>query len=296
MDVQKVTVRVPATSANCGPGFDCLGLACSLYNVFTFERIPQGIEVSGVGEGAEILPLGRHNLAVASFYALWEKYQGKETGIRVTSVIHVPVSRGLGSSSTAVVAGLMLGSPLTKKELVTEATLIEGHPDNVAPAILGGITINIMADDKVKSLRFLPACPLGMIVLVPALHVSTEEARKVLPKEIPHKDAVYSASRAAMLVGSLITGHFENLPEALEDKLHTSEALKGARDAGAYNAVISGSGSTLMAYVPEEKDRSRIAEALAAPFRKLGIACTLHQVSIDTEGAVVSLAEEAERF
>ena len=145
-----------------------------------------------------------------------------------------------------------------------------------------------------------------MIVLVPALHVSTEEARKVLPKEIPHKDAVYSASRAAMLVGSLITGHFENLPEALEDKLHTpyrlplipgaSEALKGARDAGAYNAVISGSGSTLMAYVPEEKDRSRIAEALAAPFRKLGIACTLHQVSLDTEGAVVSLAEEAERF
>lgn len=108
--------------------------------------------------------------------------------------------KGLGSSSTAVVAGLMatnamLGSPLTKKELVTEATLIEGHPDNVAPAILGGITINIMADDKVKSLRFLPACPLGMIVLVPALHVSTEEARKVLPKEIPHKDAVYSASR-----------------------------------------------------------------------------------------------------
>ncbi len=203
-------------------------------------------------------------------------------------------------------ANAMLGSPLTKKELVTEATLIEGHPDNVAPAILGGITINIMADDKVKSLRFLPACPLGMIVLVPALHVSTEEARKVLPKEIPHKDAVYSASRAAMLVGSLITGHFENLPEALEDKLHTpyrlplipgaSEALKGARDAGAYNAVISGSGSTLMAYVPEEKDRSRIAEALAAPFRKLGIACTLHQVSIDTEGAVVSLAEEAERF
>ena len=89
MDVQKVTVRVPATSANCGPGFDCLGLACSLYNVFTFERIPQGIEVSGVGEGAEILPLGRHNLAVSSFYALWEKYQGKETGIRVTSVIHL---------------------------------------------------------------------------------------------------------------------------------------------------------------------------------------------------------------
>ena len=150
MDVQKVTVRVPATSANCGPGFDCLGLACSLYNVFTFERIPQGIEVSGVGEGAEILPLGRHNLAVSSFYALWEKYQGKETGIRVTSVIHVPVSRGLGSSSTAVVAGLMaanamLGSPLTKKELVTEATLIEGHPDNVAPAILGGITINTVS-------------------------------------------------------------------------------------------------------------------------------------------------------
>ena len=122
-----------------------------------------------------------------------------------------------------------------------------------------------------------------MIVLVPALHVSTEEARKVLPKEIPHKDAgVYSASRAAMLVGSLITGHFENLPEALEDKLHTPYRLppdpggvrgpqRGSR-CRAYNAVISGSGSTLMAYVPEEKGSlPHCREALAAPFRKLAL-------------------------
>ena len=149
--IRKVTVRVPATSANCGPGFDCLGLACTLYNTFTYEMIPEGIVIEALGQDAGLLPQGKNNLAAESFYILWDKLGQPATGIKITSETQVPVSRGLGSSSTAVVAGLMAanalaGSPLGQADLVTEATLIEGHPDNVAPAILGGMTINVMEE------------------------------------------------------------------------------------------------------------------------------------------------------
>ena len=129
---RKVTVRVPATSANCGPGFDCLGLACTLYNEFSYELLPadQGVLVESEGQGAGQLPSGRSNLGAQAFYTLWEKLKQPATGLRITCKIRVPVSRGLGSSSTAIVAGLMAanalaGNPLTRPELVTEATKIE---------------------------------------------------------------------------------------------------------------------------------------------------------------------------
>jgi homoserine kinase len=300
--MQKVTIRVPATSANCGPGFDCLGLACTLYNTFTFERIPEGVETSGEGRGADTLPKGRRNLAAQSFYRLWEELHMPETGLRIFSHIEVPVSRGLGSSSTAVVAGLaaanqMAGSPLSPQELVTRATEIEGHPDNVAPAILGGLTVSILADGKVHSLKVDVAKPLQLIALVPEVRVSTAKARAAIPHTIAHKDAVFSSSRAALLVAALLTGHYECLQEALLDKLHTpyrmplipgcKEALTGAVKAGAYQAIISGSGSTLLAYAPMDADRDKIGNALLAPFEKRGIEAHVHFLDIDREGAKV---------
>lgn len=214
---RKVTVRVPATSANCGPGFDCLGLACTLYNVFTYELVPEGEGVTATAEGQDSasLPQGRNNLAASAFYTLWEKLGQPATGLRITSRIQVPVSRGLGSSSTAIVAGLtaanaLAGNPLSKEELVTEATLIEGHPDNVAPAILGGITVNVMEGGKVESLKLALAKPLQLVVLVPSLPLPTSKARAALPKQVPHRDAVYNVSRAALLVGSLLTGDYHS--------------------------------------------------------------------------------------
>lgn len=301
---RKVTVRVPATSANCGPGFDCLGLACTLYNEFTYELLPadQGVQVVSEGQGASSLPSGKTNLGAQAFYTLWEKLQQPETGLKITCKIRVPVSRGLGSSSTAIVAGLtaanaLAGNPLTKPELVTEATKIEGHPDNVAPAILGGITVNVMEGGKVESLKIALAKPLKLVVLVPDMPLPTSKARAALPKTVPHKDAVYNASRAALLVGSLMSGDYEFLTTALEDKLHqpyrlplipgAKEALEAARKAGAYNGIISGAGSTLMAYVPADGDALKVGKAMEEPFKKRNIRTTIHLLDIDSEGAKV---------
>lgn len=301
---RKVTVRVPATSANCGPGFDCLGLACTLYNEFTYELLPadQGVQVVSEGQGASSLPSGKTNLGAQAFYTLWEKLQQPETGLKITCKIRVPVSRGLGSSSTAIVAGLtaanaLAGNPLTKPELVTEATKIEGHPDNVAPAILGGITVNVMEGGKVESLKIALAKPLKLVVLVPDMPLPTSKARAALPKTVPHKDAVYNASRAALLVGSLMSGDYEFLTTALEDKLHqpyrlplipgAKEALEAARKAGAYNGIISGAGSTLMAYVPEDGDALKVGKAMEEPFKKRNIGTTIHLLDIDPDGAKV---------
>jgi homoserine kinase len=304
MENGKVTVRVPATSANCGPGFDCLGLACTLYNEFTYERLPleQGVQVVSEGQGSGQLPEGRSNLAAQSFFALWEKLKQPKTGLKITCRIRVPVSRGLGSSSTAIVAGLtaanaLAGNPLTKAELVTEATKIEGHPDNVAPAILGGITVNVMEDGRVESLKIALARPLKLVVLVPDMPLPTSKARAALPRTVPHKDAVYNASRAALLVGSLMSGDYEFLTTALEDRLHqpyrlplipgAKEALEAARKAGAYNGIISGAGSTLMAYVPEDGDALKVGKAMEEPFKKRNIGTTIHLLDIDSEGAKV---------
>jgi homoserine kinase len=302
MDQKKVVIRVPATSANCGPGFDCLGLACTLYNTFEFERIPSGIEISGEGDGMAGLPHDRRNLAVSSFYTLWNKLQCPDTGLRLYCRLAVPVSRGLGSSSTAVVAGIVAanyfaGSPLSRQELVTEATRIEGHPDNVAPAILGGITVNIMEDGEVKSLKTGLVSPLRFVVLVPSVKVSTAQAREAIPEMISHKDACFSSSRAAMLMASLLTGNYAFLGAALEDRLHTPyrlplipgarEALSGAKAAGAYNAIISGSGSTLMAYVPVDGNMDRIAAAMAAPFQKAGIDYVIYHLDLDMDGVKI---------
>ena len=290
---KKVTVQVPATSANCGPGFDCLGLACTLYNTFTYELIPakEGVQVRTEGQENASLPQGRNNLAAQSFYTLWEKLQQPDTGLKIACRIQVPVSRGLGSSSTAIVAGLtaanaLAGNLLSKAELVTEAARIEGHPDNVAPAILGGMTVNVMEKGKVESLKLALAKPLKLVVLVPAL-----------PKMVSHKDAVYNVSRAALLVGSLMSGDYHFLTTALEDRLHqpyrlplipgAEEALAAARQAGAYNGIISGAGSTLLAYVPADGDAEKVGEAMRRPFAKRHMETTLHFLEIDPEGAKV---------
>lgn len=299
-----VTIQVPATSANCGPGFDCLGLACTLYNTFTYTLVPKerGVHVISLGMDTSFVPTGRTNLAAQAFFHLWDKLNKAEVGLQVVSHIEVPVSRGLGSSSTAVVAGLMAanvlgGAGLNKQQLVTEATEMEGHPDNVAPAILGGMTASVQDNGQVYSLK-LPMVPhYKLVVLVPDMQLPTAKARAALPKTISHKDAVYSVSRAALLIGSMVTGHYEYLPAALQDKLHqpyrlplipgAEEAFAAAREAGAYNAVISGSGSTLMAYVPMDGDVEKVGKAMQEPFAKRNIHSVYHVLKIDDEGAKV---------
>ena len=299
---KKITVRVPATSANCGPGFDTLGLACNLYNYFTYELIDQGFSLKIEGEGTEKLKAGKNNLAFLSFYKVWDMIVGSKTGLSVIMSNNIPLSRGLGSSSTAIVAGLvaanhLTGNTLSKNEIVQLATEIEGHPDNVAPAILGGMTISYVDNGRASSLKFLPLKPFKLVAVVPDMPLATSLARRAIPKTVPHQDAVFNTSRAALLVGAMLTGDYQHLAAGLDDRLHQTyrahlipgmeDAFKAAVNNGAYNAIISGAGSTLMAYVPINVSCEAVGEAMCKALSEHDLHSAFHVLGIDTEGAVV---------
>jgi homoserine kinase len=299
---EPVIVKVPATSANCGPGFDCLGVACSLYNTFTYEVIPSGLELRVDGEGQDTLAANSDNLAFVSFFKVWNKMTDQEIGLKVHMRNNIPLSRGLGSSSTAIVAGLiaaneMTGNTLTKDDLVGLATGIEGHPDNVAPAILGGFTISYMVDKTAHSFCFVPAKKFKLVAVVPSMPLSTAKARAAIPVQVPHSDAVFNASRTALLIGALMSGEYGYLPTALEDKLHQpyrASLIPGMRDAfaaatanGAYNAIISGAGSTIMAYAPITSNTEEIGRAMVAALATNGLDAMYHILNIDVDGAKI---------
>ncbi len=299
---EAVIVKVPATSANCGPGFDSLGLACTLYNTFTYEVCKDGLELGIDGEGKDLLSADAGNLAFAAFFKVWTKMTDQEIGLKVHMRNNIPLSRGLGSSSTAIVAGLMAanymtGSTLTKADLVNLATEMEGHPDNVAPALLGGFTISYMEDKTAHSFSFIPAKKLKLVAVVPSMPLSTSKARAAIPTLVPHCDAVFNASRTALLIGALMSGEYNYLPAALEDKLHQpyraslipgmEEAFTAAKAMGAYNAIISGAGSTLMAYAPVTGNPDEIGQAMVAALAAKGMDAIYHVLNIDIEGAKI---------
>ncbi len=299
--MNKVSIRVPATSANCGSGFDTLGLACTLYNEVTYEiTSSRGFQLEVTGEGAEYLkPCGR-NLAFASFLRVWNEVTARERiGLKVTMHNRIPMSRGLGSSSSAIVAGIYAGNILSGNrfnddELLGFATEIEGHPDNVAPALLGGFTISYMDGRKAHSLRVEPAKPLKFIAVVPERRLPTVLARQAIPKTVSHHDAVFNTSRASLLVGALLSGEYQYLASGLEDKLHQpyrahlipglDDVFEAARKAGAYNAIISGAGSTVMAYADVNADHEKIARAMQDAFLKNNEPCAYHILDLDLEG------------
>ncbi|MBQ2975488.1 MAG: homoserine kinase [Phascolarctobacterium sp.] len=299
--MNKVSIRVPATSANCGSGFDTLGLACTLYNEVTYEiTSSRGFQLEVTGEGAEYLkPCGR-NLAFASFLRVWNEVTARERiGLKVTMHNRIPMSRGLGSSSSAIVAGIYAGNILSGNrfnddELLGFATEIEGHPDNVAPALLGGFTISYMDGRKAHSLRVEPAKPLKFIAVVPERRLPTVLARQAIPKTVSHHDAVFNTSRASLLVGALLSGEYQYLASGLEDKLHQpyrahlipglDDVFEAARNAGAYNAIISGAGSTVMAYADVKADHEKIARAMQDAFLKNNEPCAYHILDLDLDG------------
>ena len=300
-----ITIRVPATSANCGPAFDCMGLACTLYDEFTYAITDEkfGFYLQVTGEGAGMLHPSGRNLAFASFLQVWNSYtQRQRVGISLTMQNGIPMSRGLGSSSAAIVGGVMAasilsGANLSRAELLHVANKIEGHPDNVAPAIYGGFTISCLAEDGPHCLRFLPAKPLQFIAVVPEKPLATSLARKAIPHQIPLPDAVFNESRSALLAAAIMGGRYEFLPLALEDKLHQpywaslipgmEDVFKAGLAAGAYHCIISGAGSTLMAYADPARDGAAIGQAMVNAFAGHGQKAAAHILALDEEGAKI---------
>ena len=303
--MKTITVQVPATSANCGPGFDCLGLALQLYNVFTFELNEEATSYSYTfkGFGADILAHEdtSRNLIGRAMYELFYAVGEKPKFGHIISDSNIPPSRGLGSSSTAIVGGLLLANalverPLSKKELLTLAHRMEGHPDNVAPAIYGNLCCALGNDREVVNTVITVPEELSFAVVVPEVLVSTEYARTALPYTIDFKEAVANVGYVSLLISSMVTGDITNLQWALQDNLHVpyrkklipccDEVFSVARDKGAYGATISGSGSTLIAYCHHEVALD-VAEAMGNVFSSQDIKNTAYVLKSDVIGAKV---------
>ncbi|MBQ8883151.1 MAG: homoserine kinase [Oscillospiraceae bacterium] len=259
-----IKIQIPATSANLGAGFDALGLALSFYNYAEMEENDR-IDISST-DGLDV-PCDENNLIYKSVKDLYDVCGKTLKGLTLKQTSNIPMTRGLGSSSACIIAGLvgantMLGNPLTKDDLVDLAAQIEGHPDNTAPALLGGIVTAVFDGKKVHWVKQEVYTKLKFVALIPDFELKTEKARACLPKEISHKDAVYNLSRAALFSASLLTGKFENLRTAVHDRLHQPyrmELIPNCREVfdiaynhGAYGVYISGAGPTVMAIVDEE--------------------------------------------
>lgn len=300
---RSVKVRVPGTSANCGPGFDTLGVACTIYNDLELTLLLEDrLEITVEGEGEKNIPLNSHNMVWRAVQLLLKKGRRDREyrGAIIRMVNRIPLSRGLGSSAAAIVAGLkaanvLLENPFSRGELLQFATSLEGHPDNVAPAIFGGFTISLLNQKHAETFSFLPRLTLKLVVAIPSFHLSTRAARNVLPETVPLNDAVFNVGRAALLVGALAKGTPRFLRHAFEDALHQpyraklipgmNDVIKAAKNAGALGAVMSGAGPCLMAYTLSEE--AAIGEAMIHAFRAHQVEARYLILDIDRRGAYI---------
>jgi homoserine kinase len=298
----KLTIRIPATTANLGPGFDCLGLALDWWNTLVVEDIPRGIEVLLRGTYAEGLPRDESNLVVQTMFDLFARAKRKaRRGLRITMTNEIPVGRGLGSSAAAIVGGLLAANGLledrfTREELVNLATVIEGHPDNVTAALSGGLVVMTREAERVVFTRVKVVPGLRAVVFVPEHALSTKLARDILPKEVSRADAVFNIGRAAMLVSALRDGKWELLDAATRDRLHQpyrarlvpgmEEVFVAAREAGARGVALSGAGPSVLAFTDARFER--IARAMERSAQAAGVNGHARVLKISARGAYVA--------
>lgn len=296
--MERITLRVPATTANLGPGFDSFGCALTLYNVYTFERRESGLEITGCP--AEFC--NRENLSVRAYDRVTRALGLPEDGLALRVRAEIPVCRGLGSSSAMLAAGALAanalhGSPLSRTELLTLCTELEGHPDNLAPTIFGGLTASMMDGKTPVTARFSLSERLHFVALVPDFPLSTRLARSVLPKTVPFADAVFNVSHAALLLRALETADAPLLRLALDDRLHQPyrRMLIPGCDAvqelaarfGAF--CISGAGPTCLCIT----DSGEAAARLAADLPEACPGWQAHCLRADLEGAKQIQEEKA---
>jgi homoserine kinase len=291
-------VRVPATSANLGPAFDSAGLALTQYDLLEFSVVPSGLEVSVSGVGAGELPTDESHLVVRAFRAACAELGWTPTGLRVVAENTIPQGRGMGSSAAAVVAGVLGAWALCPEvddidddAVLRLATAIEGHPDNVAPCLLGSATLSWMTAEGARAVRIGVADAVSPVLFVPDATLSTHVARGLLPAVVPHADAAHNAGRAALLVHAL-GAEPALLLEATDDRLHQRQraaAMPASIDlldrlrADGHAAVISGAGPSVLVLAVSEENNA--PESVLQRFTPSG--WSLLALEIDTAGAAV---------
>jgi len=302
----KILVKVPATTANLGPGFDALGLALDLWNEAEFVATQDrqlSVEVKGEGEG--LLPGDANNPIVDAALQIFDLAKKPCTGLRINCINRVPISSGLGSSSAAMLTGMLganalLGNPFSDEDILKLAIETEGHPDNVAPAMLGGLVASIVYQQRVISLK-LPAranrSPMHVTIVLPDFDFPTKQARAILPKQVERKDAIYNISRAVLVTEALRTGDLDLLGKAMTDVLHqpyriplipgAQAAMDAGRHAGAAAVALSGAGPSLIAF--SSKLDPAIGSSMKRAFESAGLPARIFELGTSYEGAEVSI-------
>ena len=296
-------VSVPASTANMGPGFDCMGCAVGLRNKFVFSLHGSGEDqITVAGPGAAGIPTTSDNLAVATMRDFLARQGVEAPAIHMHSQIEVPNARGLGSSSTAIVAGLgaanfFLGTKLTLDELLDEAVNIEGHPDNVAPAMLGSLVVAAAHSRPLAYVRMNIHPAFRFLFIVPDYMVKTSDARRRLPQSIPFGDAIFNSSRSPLVAMALQSGDGSILREALQDRLHTNyrkDLFKGydvfekaALGAGALGFCVSGAGPTMLAICAADA-MARVKQSAEKVLEGQGFRGAVLNLQPDQNGMVIS--------
>jgi homoserine kinase len=309
----KVSVKVPATTANIGPGFDCLGMALPVYNTITIEEtvLPgTGVEINVIADGASVdelalehIPLDENSLVYKAVEVLYNSIGQSPSELKITIKSGIPVARGLGSSASVIIGALvaaneLLGKPADEPALLSIACEIEGHPDNITPALVGGLVISSQEDDGVVIYRKLDwPEEWAITVCVPDFELSTDIARSVLPKEVPMKDAVFNAQRMAMFIEAVHTSDKELMKLALKDKLHQPYRIKLIQGLdkilenlkhveSVLGCVLSGAGSSILV-ISEKNNLENIKNIIKDTWADQNIKCDIKTLCVEKNGASI---------
>lgn len=306
----KITVKVPATTANIGPGFDCLGMALPIYNEITIEETIMpgtGIEINIIDENQEFetlsIPTDENNIVFKAVDLLYNSIGQTASELKISIKTKIPIAKGLGSSASVIVGGLiaankLLGTPADEAALLSIATEVEGHPDNIAPAILGGFVLSSLEDDGSIVYRKLPWPKEWKItVCIPDYELATEISRSVLPPQVDIKDAAFNARRCAMLVDAVYTKDSQLLKLALHDKLHQPYRMKlvpGLKEIieklkheeNVLGCVLSGAGPAIIVF-SEGNGLEKIKDIVSQTWFDLNVKSEIKTLEIEEQGAVI---------
>ena len=296
-----VVLRVPATTANLGPGFDTLGMALNIYNYIAMVETGNDLVIEVKGDGAERVPKNTSNLAYRAAAKVFQKVNRSPKGLKIEIENNIPLARGLGSSASVIVGGMVAanhitGSKLNYDQILHMATCMEGHPDNVAPALLGGIVLSAQFDEETIYRKIQPPINLTTVVAIPDYELSTRKARGALPTQVPMDDAVYNMSRTSLLVWALINSDMKLMGKAMEDKLHQpyrmplmpgmNKVVQAAKDMGAYSVVLSGAGPTVIAFCTNNNAET-VGKAMKDTFKKEGVECSIRNLNPEIDGVKI---------
>ncbi len=291
-----IEITVPATTANIGPGFDCLGMALNLYANIMFEEIEEGLIIKGCQPEYQ----NKDNLIYQSMLETFEKIGYKHRGMKIIINNEIPVSKGLGSSAACILAGVMganeiANGQLTKLNILKIATRIEGHPDNITPALFGGMVVSVYDNNEVYFSKIPLNNNLDFYALIPNFTLSTSESRSVLPKQIPFEDAAFNIGRVALMIASLINGDLDLLNISVRDKLHQKyrgaliceydTIMKKLSNLQVKGAFLSGAGPTIIAIA--DKNDTVVESAIVNMVQNLKGHWTFKKLCTEVNGAIV---------